>query len=164
MSAKHEKKRCIVELLSFDGAEAATLQAGCLRSSPKPSFTHSNLNLTNTNSTFKNRRGSNCGCPLMSCLGKEDGPGRALLLQFFRQHVVENLLYSNSFLNGFYAEAFVQIVVEIVEVEHCTIQDQRKLRDVRGVDDKIQISQKRIMCIHCCPAILERDQKQPAPF
>ena len=77
-----------------------------------------------------------------SCLGKEDGPGRALPLQFFRQtNVAENrMLILDISLDRFYTEALVEIVIEIVEVEHCTIEYQGKLRNVRRVYYQVEIS------------------------
>ena len=77
-----------------------------------------------------------------SCLGKEDGPGRALPLQFFRQtNVAENrMLIPRRSLDRFYAEALVEIVIEIVEVEYCSIEYQRQLRNVRRIYDQVEIS------------------------
>ena len=85
----------------------------------------------------KDCRGSNCGCPQMSCLGKEDGPGLALPLQFFRQHALSKTYRAGERLDRLDAHAFIQVMIEIVEVEYGPIQDQRKLWYIGGVYDQV---------------------------
>ena len=43
-------------------------------------------------------------------------------------------------LDRFYAKAFIQVVIKIVEVEYCAIQDKRQLRYVSRIDDQVEIS------------------------
>ena len=87
----------------------------------------------------KDCRGSNCGCPLKVLPGK----GRLDRAEPCPYNFFGNPLLSKNFtatLNRLYAETLVEIVIEIVEIEHRTIKDQRELRDVGGVHDQVQVS------------------------
>ena len=80
----------------------------------------------------------------MTCLARERKTdwGQALPLQFLRQRGLPKLKFCLVLPRSdrLCAEAFVEIVVQVVEIQHSTVEDQRQLRYVRSVDDQIQIS------------------------
>ncbi len=92
--------------------------------------------------SFKNCRGSNYGCPreVLPGKGRRTGSSPAPTIYSGNESDAGKLFENDLGSNRFYAQTFVEVVIEIIEIEHRPIQDQRQLRNVGRVDDKVEIT------------------------
>lgn len=74
---------------------------------------------------------------------------------FVNGHVTRNKLLSCNRSNSFGAEADIEVMIEVVKVDQCTVQDKRELGQIARVYDQVQITKECFVRVHSSSIIFK---------